>query len=100
MATEVQLDEEKLEAFVERIVQMIVPTVTVAPQVAEAFKSGRGVTQDQYLGAPASVPAWARRRRASLLTRPVSRASAGSRSRNRSRFSTNSRHRNDCAATP
>jgi SAM-dependent methyltransferases len=34
MATEVQLDQEKL---------------TVAPQVAEAFKSGGGVTQDQYL---------------------------------------------------
>ena len=28
---------------------MIVPTVTVAPQVAEAFKTGSGVTQDRYL---------------------------------------------------
>ncbi len=28
---------------------MVVPTVTVAPQVAEAFKTGGGVSQDRYL---------------------------------------------------
>ena len=47
--------------------------------------------------APASVPAWERRRRASWPTRPALRTSASSRSRNRSRSSTSSRHRNDSA---
>jgi ubiquinone/menaquinone biosynthesis C-methylase UbiE len=43
------LAEEDFPFFAGGLVQMIVPTVTVAPQVAEAFKSGGGVTQDQYL---------------------------------------------------
>ena len=43
------LAEEDFPFFSGGLLQMIVPTVTVAPQVAEAFKSGRGVTQDQYL---------------------------------------------------
>jgi 2-polyprenyl-3-methyl-5-hydroxy-6-metoxy-1,4-benzoquinol methylase len=43
------LADEEFPLFTGGLMQMIVPTVTVAPQVAEAFKSGRGVTQDQYL---------------------------------------------------
>jgi len=43
------LADEEFPFFTGGMLQMIVPTVTVAPQVAEAFKSGKGVTQDQYL---------------------------------------------------
>jgi 2-polyprenyl-3-methyl-5-hydroxy-6-metoxy-1,4-benzoquinol methylase len=43
------LADEEFPFFTGGFLQMIVPTVSVAPQVAEAFKSGRGVTQDQYL---------------------------------------------------
>jgi 2-polyprenyl-3-methyl-5-hydroxy-6-metoxy-1,4-benzoquinol methylase len=43
------LADEEFPFFTGGLMQMIVPTVTVAPQVAEAFKSGKGVTQDQYL---------------------------------------------------
>lgn len=43
------LADEEFPFFSGGLMQMIVPTVSVAPQVAEAFKSGRGVTQDQYL---------------------------------------------------
>ena len=43
------LADEAFPFFTGGLLQMIVPTVTVAPQVAEAFKSGRGVTQDRYL---------------------------------------------------
>jgi SAM-dependent methyltransferase len=43
------LADEAFPFFTGGLLQMIVPTVTVAPQVAEAFKTGRGVTQDQYL---------------------------------------------------
>jgi len=43
------LADEEFPFFTGGLLQMIVPTVTVAPQVAEAFKSGGGVAQDQYL---------------------------------------------------
>ena len=43
------LADEEFPFFTGGFVQMIVPTVTVAPQVAEAFKAGGGVTQEQYL---------------------------------------------------
>ncbi len=43
------LADEAFPFFTGGLLQMIVPTVTVAPQVAEAFKTGRGVTQDRYL---------------------------------------------------
>jgi 2-polyprenyl-3-methyl-5-hydroxy-6-metoxy-1,4-benzoquinol methylase len=43
------LADEDFPYYTGRLLQMVVPTVTVAPQVAEAFKSGSGVTQDQYL---------------------------------------------------
>ncbi len=43
------LADEEFPLFTGGLMQMIVPTITVAPQVAEAFKTGRGVTQDQYL---------------------------------------------------
>ena len=43
------LADEEFPFFTGGLLQMIVPTVTVAPQMAEAFKSGGGVTQDQYL---------------------------------------------------
>ncbi len=43
------LADEEFPFFTGGLVQMVVPTVAVAPQVAEAFKTGRGVTQDQYL---------------------------------------------------
>jgi 2-polyprenyl-3-methyl-5-hydroxy-6-metoxy-1,4-benzoquinol methylase len=43
------LADEDFPFFTGGLLQMIVPTVTVAPQVAEAFKTGRGVTQDKYL---------------------------------------------------
>jgi 2-polyprenyl-3-methyl-5-hydroxy-6-metoxy-1,4-benzoquinol methylase len=43
------LADEEFPFFTGGLVQMVVPTVTVAPQVAEAFKTGGGVTQDQYL---------------------------------------------------
>ena len=43
------LADEEFPFFAGGFVQMIVPTVTVAPQVAEAFRTGMGVTQDQYL---------------------------------------------------
>jgi ubiquinone/menaquinone biosynthesis C-methylase UbiE len=35
--------------FTGGFLQMVVPTVSVAPQVAEAFRNGGGVSQDQYL---------------------------------------------------
>jgi len=43
------LADEEFPFFTGGLLQMIVPTVTVAPAVAEAFKTGKGVTQDQYL---------------------------------------------------
>jgi SAM-dependent methyltransferase len=43
------LADEDFPFFTGGFIQMIVPTVTVAPKVAEAFKSGGGVTQDEYL---------------------------------------------------
>jgi 2-polyprenyl-3-methyl-5-hydroxy-6-metoxy-1,4-benzoquinol methylase len=43
------LADEEFPFFTGGLVQMVVPTVAVAPQVAEAFKTGGGVTQDQYL---------------------------------------------------
>jgi SAM-dependent methyltransferase len=43
------LADEEFPFFTGGFLQMIVPTVTVAPAVAEAFKAGGGVTQDQYL---------------------------------------------------
>jgi hypothetical protein len=43
------LTDEEFPFFTGGLLQMIVPTVAVAPQVAEAFKTGGGVTQDQYL---------------------------------------------------
>jgi SAM-dependent methyltransferase len=43
------LADEEFPFFTGGFLQLIVPTVTVAPQVAEAFKNGGGVTQDQYL---------------------------------------------------
>src|SRR5918912_3849027 len=43
------LADEEFPFFTGGFLQMIVPTVSVAPKVAEAFKDGRGVTQDQYL---------------------------------------------------
>ncbi len=43
------LADEEFPFFTGGCLQMIVPTVTVAPQVAEAFKTGSGVTQDRYL---------------------------------------------------
>jgi 2-polyprenyl-3-methyl-5-hydroxy-6-metoxy-1,4-benzoquinol methylase len=43
------LTDEESPFFTGGLLQMIVPTVAVAPQVAEAFKTGTGVTQDQYL---------------------------------------------------
>jgi 2-polyprenyl-3-methyl-5-hydroxy-6-metoxy-1,4-benzoquinol methylase len=43
------LADENFPFFTGGFLQMIVPTVAVAPQVAEAFKTGGGVTQDLYL---------------------------------------------------
>ena len=43
------LADEDFPFFTGGFLQMIVPTVSVAPQVAEAFRTGKGVTQDQYL---------------------------------------------------
>ncbi|HEY2766684.1 MAG TPA: methyltransferase domain-containing protein [Solirubrobacteraceae bacterium] len=43
------LADEEFPFFTGGLLQMIVPTVTVAPRVAEAFKTGGGVTQDLYL---------------------------------------------------
>lgn len=43
------LADEEFPFFTGGFIQMIVPTVTVAPKVAEAFRTGGGVTQDQYL---------------------------------------------------
>jgi SAM-dependent methyltransferase len=43
------LADEEFPFFTGGFLQMIVPTVSVAPQVAEAFKTGKGVTQEQYL---------------------------------------------------
>jgi 2-polyprenyl-3-methyl-5-hydroxy-6-metoxy-1,4-benzoquinol methylase/DNA-binding transcriptional ArsR family regulator len=43
------LADEDFPFFTGGFLQMIVPTVTVVPQVAEAFKTGKGVTQDRYL---------------------------------------------------
>jgi 2-polyprenyl-3-methyl-5-hydroxy-6-metoxy-1,4-benzoquinol methylase len=43
------LANEDFPFFTGGFLQMIVPTVAVAPQVAEAFRNGGGVTQDQYL---------------------------------------------------
>ncbi len=42
------LADEDFPFFVGGFVQMIVPTVSVAPQVAKAFKTGRGVPQSAY----------------------------------------------------
>ena len=42
------LADESFPFFVGGFIQMIVPTVTVAPKVAEAFKTGRGVRQEEY----------------------------------------------------
>jgi SAM-dependent methyltransferase len=43
------LADEEFPFFTGGFLQMVVPTVTVAPKVAEAFRNGGGVTQDQYL---------------------------------------------------
>jgi SAM-dependent methyltransferase len=43
------LADEEFPFFAGGFLQMVVPTVAVAPQVAEAFRTGGGVTQDQYL---------------------------------------------------
>ena len=43
------LADEEFPFFTGGFIQMVVPTVTVAPKVAEAFRNGGGVTQDQYL---------------------------------------------------
>jgi 2-polyprenyl-3-methyl-5-hydroxy-6-metoxy-1,4-benzoquinol methylase len=43
------LADEEFPLFTGGLLQMIMPTVAIAPQVAEAFKTGGGVTQDQYL---------------------------------------------------
>jgi SAM-dependent methyltransferase len=43
------LADEEFPFFTGGFLQMVVPTVAVAPQVAEAFRTGGGVTQDQYL---------------------------------------------------
>jgi SAM-dependent methyltransferase len=43
------LGNEEFPYFAGGFLQMIVPAVTVAPRVAEAFRTGKGVTQDQYL---------------------------------------------------
>jgi 2-polyprenyl-3-methyl-5-hydroxy-6-metoxy-1,4-benzoquinol methylase len=43
------LADEEFPFFTGGFLQMVVPTVSVAPQVAEAFQTGKGVTQDQYL---------------------------------------------------
>src|SRR2546426_1971617 len=42
------LADEEFPFFTGGFLQMVVPTVTVAPKVAEAFKTGRGVTQEEY----------------------------------------------------
>lgn len=42
------LADEDFPFFTGGFVQMIVPTVSVAPKVAEAFKTGKGVTQAEY----------------------------------------------------
>jgi SAM-dependent methyltransferase len=42
------LADEEFPFFTGGLLQMAVPTVTVAPKVAEAFRTGRGVTQDEY----------------------------------------------------
>jgi SAM-dependent methyltransferase len=43
------LADEEFPFFAGGFIQMVVPTVTVAPKVAEAFRNGGGVTQDEYL---------------------------------------------------
>ena len=43
------LADEDFPFFTGGFLQMVVPAVSVAPQVAEAFRTGGGVTQDQYL---------------------------------------------------
>jgi 2-polyprenyl-3-methyl-5-hydroxy-6-metoxy-1,4-benzoquinol methylase len=43
------LADDDFPFFAGGFLQIIVPTVSVAPKVAEAFKTGRGVTQDEYL---------------------------------------------------
>ena len=43
------LADEEFPFFTGGFIQMVVPTVTVAPKVAEAFRNGGGVSQDQYL---------------------------------------------------
>jgi SAM-dependent methyltransferase len=43
------LADEDFPFFTGGFLQMIVPTVSMAPKVADAFRTGRGVTQDQYL---------------------------------------------------
>jgi 2-polyprenyl-3-methyl-5-hydroxy-6-metoxy-1,4-benzoquinol methylase len=42
------LADEEFPFFAGGFLQMVVPTVTVAPKVAEAFRTGRGVTQEEY----------------------------------------------------
>jgi 2-polyprenyl-3-methyl-5-hydroxy-6-metoxy-1,4-benzoquinol methylase len=42
------LADEEFPFFTGGLLQMVVPTVTVAPKVADAFRTGRGVTQDEY----------------------------------------------------
>jgi 2-polyprenyl-3-methyl-5-hydroxy-6-metoxy-1,4-benzoquinol methylase len=42
------LADEEFPFFTGGILQMVVPTVTVAPKVADAFRTGGGVTQDEY----------------------------------------------------
>jgi 2-polyprenyl-3-methyl-5-hydroxy-6-metoxy-1,4-benzoquinol methylase len=43
------LGEEDFPFFTGGFLQMIVPAVSVAPKVAKAFRTGKGVAQDQYL---------------------------------------------------
>ncbi|SRR6266571_1174719 len=42
------LADEEFPYFAGGFLQMIVPTVTVAPKVAEAFRQGGGVSQSEY----------------------------------------------------
>jgi SAM-dependent methyltransferase len=42
------LADEEFPFFTGGFQQMVVPTVTVAPKVADAFRTGGGVTQDEY----------------------------------------------------
>ncbi len=42
------LAEEDFPFFTGGFLQMVVPAVTVAPKVAEAFRTGKGVSQEEY----------------------------------------------------